>query len=79
MMRRDNMKYEEWEKLDDLLSKEGYGGYYDLLELLKGYAQSWYKDKFGIDDIKKLEQAIEKVKTIHQATSLLSAIEIKEK
>ena len=29
------MQYKEWEQLDDLLSKEGFGGYYDLVECIK--------------------------------------------
>jgi len=73
------MKYEEWEKLDDLLNKEGYGGYYDLLELLKSYIRHWYEDKFGMDEIQALEPQIQNIKTLHQATNILSAIELKEK
>ncbi|GAH02281.1 unnamed protein product [marine sediment metagenome] len=73
------MDYKDWEKLDDLLNKEGYGGYYDLLELLKSYIRHWYEDKFGMVDIETLERNIQKIKTLHQATCMLSAIELREK
>jgi len=73
---KKKLTYEEWEKLDDLLNKEGFGGYYDLLELLKMHAESWYKDKFGKKNLEVLEKAIQKVKTLHQITSLLSAIDL---
>jgi len=73
------MDYDDWEKLDDLLNKEGYGGYYDLLELLKSYIRHWYEDKFGMDDTQALERHIQDIKTIHQATNMLTSIELREK
>lgn len=42
---------EDWDKLDDLLGKIGFGGYYDLLEVLKMGAYRLCKDK--IEDEKK--------------------------
>jgi len=36
------LQKEDWNQLDDLLSKAGFGGYYDLIELIR-------------DDISKLE------------------------
>lgn len=73
------MNYEEWAKLDDLLNKEGYGGYYDLLELLKSYIRQWHEDKFGTEDIEKLDTIIQGIKTLHQATSMLTTIELRKK
>lgn len=73
------MDYHDWEKLDELLHEEGFGGYYDLLELLKSYIRHWYEDKFGMDDIQTLEANIQKLKTIHQATNMLTSIELREK
>ena len=73
------MNRNEWERLDDLLNKEGYGGYYDLLELLKDYARRWYLDKFGSKDINVLDNIIQDIKTLHQATNLLSAIDFRRK
>lgn len=70
------MKHEDWEKLDELLGKEGFGGYYDFLELLKDYIRGWYKDKFGMDRIEELEQDIKYIKTLHQATLFLTGIEL---
>jgi len=37
---------EDWNKLDDLLGKMGFGGYYDLLEVLKIGAFRLCDDKF---------------------------------
>ncbi len=70
------MDHDDWEKLDDLLNKEGYGGYYDLLELLKMYIRAWYEDKFGMDGIQELERNIQNIKTLHQATNMLSGIHV---
>lgn len=73
------MDYDDWENLDELLQEEGYGGYYDLLELLKDYIRHWYEDKFGMDDIQALERHIQDIKTLRQATNMLTAIELREK
>ena len=70
------MDYNDWEKLDDLLNKEGYGGYYDLLELLKSYIRHWHEDKFGTENIEKLDVIIQTIKTLHHATNMLTAIEL---
>lgn len=74
----EKMKYNDWERLDDLLNEEGFGGYYDFLELLKSYIRHWYRDKFGTDGVQEVEREIEKVKTLHQATCMLTAIELME-
>jgi len=34
-MSKYRLSREEWNQLDDLLGKHGYGGYYDLIEVLK--------------------------------------------
>ena len=34
-MSSKRLSKEEWNQLDDLLGKHGYGGYYDLVEFLK--------------------------------------------
>ena len=34
-MSSTRLSREEWNQLDDLLGKHGYGGYYDLIEVLK--------------------------------------------
>ena len=72
------MKRKDWEELDRLLGLEGFGGYYDLLELLKSYISHWYEDKFGKDNIQELESSIQNIKTVHQATCLLTTIELRE-
>jgi len=72
------MKREDWDALDRLLGLEGYGGYYDLLELLKSYIRHWYEDKFGTDGVQEIERKIQNVKTLHQATGMLTAIELME-
>lgn len=73
------MEYKDWEKLDDLLGKEGFGGYYDFLELLKDYIRHWYEDKFGMNDVQALERHIQDIKTLHQATNMLTGINLREK
>lgn len=72
------MNHKDWEELDRLLGLEGYGGYYDLLELLKSYIRHWYEDKFGTDGVQEIERKIQNVKTLHQATCMLTAIELME-
>ncbi|MCK4349145.1 MAG: hypothetical protein KAW47_11075, partial [Thermoplasmatales archaeon] len=72
------MNREDWNKLDELLGKEGFGGYYDFLELLKSYIRHWYENKFGTDKVEKIEWRIQNVKTLHQATCMLTAIELME-
>jgi len=72
------MKYKDWERLDNLLNEEGFGGYYDFLELLKSYIRHWYEDKFGTDGVQEIERKIQNVKTLHKATCMLTAIEIME-
>ena len=53
---------EEWETLDDLIGKHGFGGYYDLLECLKMSIQDVLKalgkDKIKFPPIKDLPSAI---------------------
>jgi len=45
---------EDWKKLDDLLSKIGFGGYYDLLEILKIGAFRLCKDKLKDREERKM-------------------------
>lgn len=33
--RKYKLKYDEWEQLDKLLRRFGFGGYYDMLEVIK--------------------------------------------
>lgn len=40
---------EDWNKLDDLLGKHGFGGYYDLVETLKDTASHLGIGNLGID------------------------------
>ena len=51
---------EDWEKLDELLGKHGFGGYYDMLEALKMCLNSLGISYLGIDpnDIKNLSEAV---------------------
>uniref|UniRef100_A0A6M3X6R9 Uncharacterized protein n=1 Tax=viral metagenome TaxID=1070528 RepID=A0A6M3X6R9_9ZZZZ len=37
-MSKPRLPYKDWEKLDELLGKHGFGGYYDLIECLKDIA-----------------------------------------
>jgi len=49
---------EEWNQLDNLLSKHGFGGYYDLLECLKMILCRVAKGKI------KREEEIKDLKTV---------------
>lgn len=52
------MKKEEWKKLDELLEKEGFGGYYDVIETLKLMCEEIINNKHQnnkIDDDRKNE------------------------
>ena len=40
---------EDWDKLDTLLGKHGYGGYYDLIEILKTVLSELRIGNTGID------------------------------
>ena len=39
------LEKEEWNQLDSLLGKLGFGGYYDLMELLRGIAYNLLERK----------------------------------
>lgn len=54
---------EEWEKLDELLGKHGFGGYYDLVECLKGvlYKLQPELDQNKIKDLPTVVQALMRV------------------
>ena len=58
----ENLSKEDWDTLDDLLGKHGFGGYYDLLECLKGSVQNLLKaldrDKEKLPEIKNLPTAV---------------------
>jgi len=46
---------DEWDKLDTLLGKHGFGGYYDLLECLKSLAG---KNHAEINQLKTLPEVV---------------------
>ncbi|MDH5203276.1 MAG: hypothetical protein OEW69_08465 [Nitrospirota bacterium] len=48
---------EEWKKLDELLSKHGFGGYYDLVECLK-MALSKITGKKDLPEIRDLPTVV---------------------
>jgi len=50
---------EEWNQLDNLLNKHGFGGYYDLLECLKILLSRVAKDRYKEAEIKDIKTAIE--------------------
>ena len=54
------LAYKDWELLDDLLSKHGFGGYYDLLESIKDIARGLGISHTGLDlnDVKDLTTAV---------------------
>ena len=43
------LPYKDWEKLDELLGKHGFGGYYDLIECLKDIAGQLGFSNTGVD------------------------------
>jgi len=70
------MNREDWNKLDELLGKEGFGGYYDLVECLKDIARDWITDvKDGLTDFEKIRSKVDDVKTIKGAVGFLRAFD----
>ena len=70
------MNREDWNKLDELLGKEGFGGYYDLVECLKDIARSWVTDvKDDLTDFEKIISKVDDVKTINGAVGFLHAFD----
>lgn len=65
------MKYSEWQQLDDLLSKEGFGGYYDLVECIKDSTVSIAKK---LEMGEKVIDAIYEVKNLKKAIAFLQAV-----
>ena len=54
MSKKDvRLSQEDWDTLDDLLAKHGFGGYYDLVECLKGVILKFRKnaDLFEVRDL----------------------------
>lgn len=49
---------EDWNKLDDLLGKIGFGGYYDLLEVLKIGAYQLCDEKLESEKKRKYKTTI---------------------
>ena len=53
---------EDWDKLDDLLGKHGFGGYYDLVECLKmaidDILKALGRNKEKLPEIKDLPSAV---------------------
>lgn len=66
------MDREDWNKLDDLLSLEGFGGYYDLVECLKDIATDLIGD-LSIDDktMDIWKNKVQDLNTIHKSVSYL--------
>lgn len=59
---------EDFDVLDDLIGKHGFGGYYDLLEVLKGIITK-------ADIMNKLKKDSEKdIKTLPEAIGVLSFV-----
>ena len=50
---------EEWQQLDKLLGKHGFGGYYDLLECLKIVLSRIAKDRYAENKIKDLKTVVD--------------------
>lgn len=50
----------DWDKLDELLGKHGFGGYYDLVECLKGVLSKFQPelDQAQIRDLPTVVQAL---------------------
>ena len=72
MSKKGWLSKEDFQTLDDLFSKMGYGGYYDFLECLKSIASDLgaiYLIKNG--DLQAYD--LEDLKTISEVESLLSA------
>lgn len=68
------MNREDWNKLDELLGKEGFGGYYDLVECLKDIARDWINDvKDDFPLFEKIIYKVDDIKTIKSAVSFLHA------
>jgi len=62
------MQYKEWEQLDDLLSKEGFGGYYDLVECIKDPLRKLATD---LGHSEEVINAISDINTIKKAINEL--------
>ena len=55
----EHLTKEEWKQLDNLLSKHGFGGYYDLVECLKMVLSRFTdKDVNFIRDLPTVVQAL---------------------
>jgi len=65
------LAYKEWNRLDDLLGMHGWGGYYDLVECIKGdlstLGAEYCTEPGGLLDI------YESIKTLPEALELLHA------
>lgn len=60
---------EDWKKLDELLTKIGFGGYYDLVECLKMILRDFpYKNE-------KFYKLVEKENNIHVLVNLILEIQ----
>lgn len=62
------MEYKDWEKLDELLSKEGFGGYYDLVECIKDPLGKLATD---LGHSKEVVNAFSEINTIKKAINEL--------
>lgn len=68
MTKKGWLSREDFEKLDDLFGKLGYGGYYDFLECLKEIGS-----KIGAYTVEGGEIDREDLKTISEVMAVLSA------
>ncbi len=69
------MNREDWNKLDDLLAQEGFGGYYDLVECLKMIAVDLIGD-LSLDDktMNVWKNKVNDLNTIHKSVSYLQLL-----
>jgi len=70
---------EDWNKLDELLGKIGFGGYYDLLEVIKEGAFRLCKDKIKDgQERKKYEYTIRKENDLKFMVTFVNHLIFKE-
>ena len=70
---------EDWNKLDDLLGKIGFGGYYDFLEVLKIGAYKLCKTQLKEEERKKWEYTIRKETDLKMLVHLINHLILKER
>lgn len=61
---------EDWDQLDTLIGKHGFGGYYDFLECLRMVGKNIAAGLLKEDgDVRMID--LDEVKTLHEMTSIL--------